>query len=522
MAFFTSEIDRRVIPNWRNFGETCYMGELGSYRQKSLSRTPYPIDEYIESWGDNQNVLFASELIGAAVTNDQVKREEIVNAADFIIKNKDKANILQLDLANSIITNAEQVQDKIPSESLLDRLSSREEVWPKIAYLKIRISFYPYNPILYVEIARYYLLLGQEDKAKQMMAIAQHLAPNNRYVTRCSARMWLHYDELERAHDVICHNEMLKADPWLLASEISINMMRGRSSRYIKTAKAMLSSGNYDPFSITELASTIGTLEYNEGANKKSRDFFHQSLVRPNDNSLAQAEWAVSKRIPLIIKGKDAVEVKGNYEAMFRYKYQHDKFGDALEEAVDWLCDMPFSFDAALAGSKTAYIHLKKYDVAEKILNIALNAHPNDPTFLNNLAYTYALDGKIEEAEMKLGQLEKQTKEDADEITVCRKATKGLVAFKKKDVELGRSLYQEAITMAKDLGDQELVWNAILNYLREEMLATGVRLPEEVINEVRSIQANADQKYITALKEEVIALIEDRTIKPEGVNKNTL
>ena len=54
------------------------------------------------------------------------------------------------------------------------------------------------------------------------------------------------------------------------------------------------------------------------------------------------------------------------------------------------------------------------------------------------------------------------------------------------------------------------------------MLATGERLPEEVINEVRSIQANADQKYITALKEEVIALIEDRTIKPEGVNKNTL
>lgn len=518
MAFVTSDIDRKVIPNWRKFGETCYMGEVGFYRQKLIIASPYPIDEYIESWGDNQNVLFASELIGAAVTNDQVKREEVVNAADYIIKNKDKANILQLDLANSIITNAEQIQDKIPSESLLDRLSSREEIWPKIAYLKLRISFYPYNPILYVEIARYYLLLGQEDKAKQMMVIAQHLAPNNRYVTRCAARMWLHYDELERAHDVITHNEMLKADPWLLASEISINMLRGRSSRNIKTAKAMLTSANYDPFSITELASTLGTLEYNEGANKKSRDFFHQSLVRPNDNSLAQAEWAVSKRIPLIIKGKEAVEVKGNYEAMFRYKYQHDKFADALEEAVDWLCDTPFSFDAALAGSKTAYIHLKKFDIAEKILNIGLNAHPNDPTFLNNLAYTYALDGKIEEAETKLGQLEKQTKEDADEITVCRKATKGLVAFKKKDVERGRYLYQEAITMAKDLGDQELVWNAVLNYLREEILATDERLPEEVINEVRSIQANPDQKYISALKDEVIALVEGRTIKAEGVN----
>jgi hypothetical protein len=131
------------------------MGEVGSYKQKPISEISYSIDEYIESWDGNKNVLYASELIGAAVTNDQVKREEVVNAADFIIKNKDKANILQLDLANSIITNAEQIQDKIPSESLLDRLSSREEIWPKIAYLKLRISVYPYNPILYVEIARY-------------------------------------------------------------------------------------------------------------------------------------------------------------------------------------------------------------------------------------------------------------------------------------------------------------------------------------------------------------------------------
>ena len=75
--------------------------------------------------------------------------------------------------------------------------------------------------------------------------------------------------------------------------------------------------------------------------------------------------------------------------------------------------------------------------------------------------------------------------------------------------------------MAKDLGDQELVWNAVLNYLREEILATGEPLPEEVSNEVKSIQANADQKYISALKDEIVALIEDRTIKPEKMNKST-
>lgn len=513
MAFVISDIERRVIPNWRNFGETCYMGELGFHTQLSLPVNPYPIDEYIDSWDDNKNILFASELVGAAVTNDQTKREEVIGAADFIIKNRDKANPLQLELANSIICNAEETYDKVPSESLLDKLSSREEIWPKVAYLKLRISEYPYNPILYVEIARYYILLGQADKAKNMMAVAIHLAPNNRYVTRCAARMWLHLEDLERAHGVIILNEMLKTDPWLLASEISINMLRSRSSRFIKGAKAMLGSANFDPFSLTELASTIGTLEYIEGANKKSRDFFHQSLIKPNDNSLAQAEWAVSKRIPLVIKGKEAVEVKRNYEAMFRYKYQHDNFADALEEAVDWLCDTPFSIEAALAGSNTAYIHLKKYNIAEKILNIGLNAHPNAPILLNNLAYTYALDGKIDDAEVKLSHIERISKAEIDlETNICLIATKGLVAFKRKDFDSGRYLYHQAINMAKGLDDKELVWNASLNYLREEMIATGELPSEEIVKYVKGIQPNPDQKYITALKEDVIALWENKTI----------
>lgn len=512
MAFVISDIERRVIPNWRNFGETCYMGELGSYKQNPTLIKPYPIDEYIESWNDNKNILYASELISAAIANDQTHREEVVGASDYIIKNKDKANIIQLDLASSILTNAEQTPDRVPSESLLDKLSSREEIWPKVAYMKYRISEYPYNPILYVETARYYILLGQPEKAKQMMAIAIHLAPNNRYVVRCAARMWLHFYDIERAHDVLIHNEMLKSDSWLLASEISINMLRGRSSRNIKVAKAMLNSGNYSPFSITELASTLGTMEFIEGSIKKSRDFFNQSLLKPNDNSLAQAEWAVSKKIPLIIKGKDAIEVKKNSEAMFRYNYQKDNFADALENAVDWLCDMPFSFEAALAGSNTAYIHLKKYDVAEKILNVGLNAHPNAPTLLNNLAYTLALDGKLDDANAKIEQVERLGKTEVDiETEVCLTATKGLVAFRKKDVNLGRLLYHEAINKARELKDKELIWNAALNYLREEMVATGEMPPEDIMNKVRGIQANSDQKYITVLKEDVLALWEKRT-----------
>lgn len=47
---------------------------------------------------------------------------------------------------------------------------------------------------------------------------------------------------------------------------------------------------------------------------EKSRDLFNQSLVDPNDNSLAQAEWAmISARIPITIQS--GLNVKCSHES---------------------------------------------------------------------------------------------------------------------------------------------------------------------------------------------------------------
>lgn len=521
MASIILDEDRLVLPNWRSYQETTALGELGFYNLKTVNGKHYKIDEYVCDWYDNRNVLFAGELISAAVSNSQTDREEVTDAAEFIMKNRDKASSVQIELANSIITKTEQTGEHVQSGSILDGLLKKEDIYPKIVLLKKRLVDDPYNPILYVEIARYYVMLGQEQKAKKAMLTAVHLSPHSRYVTRSAARMMLDLEDREEgqqlAHDIIIKNELLTQDPWLLASELSVNMQRGRSSRYIGNSRSILSSGNFDPFTLSELASALGTHELLGGSKKRGRDYFIKSLEKPNDNSLAQAEWAISRHVPISVIGNEALQVKKNYEAQSMYNYFKDDYQEALQQAELWLLDTPFSIRAVLHGSEIAGIHLKQHEVAEQILNIGLQAHPKEACLINNLAYSYALDNKLKEAEKQLEKIGRMSVNDVNKETlVCYTATKGLVAYRKKNIEEGRDLYTKALHLAKEYGidDAELRWNAALNFIREEIRALPeAPIPDEYVNFVDSIQEKPSQKYITQMKADVVSLMKNRTLE---------
>lgn len=507
MAFVNIELDRKIVPNWRPFQETSYLGEL-SFCYSPSNIHHYPIDEYVNSWRDNRQILFASELLSAAVSNDQLNISEVKDAASFILQNKSKANYAQIELAEVILESPEIDIIKVGIDKILEKLSQIQDIQIRIKQLKYKINRFPYNPILYVEIARNYIMLGQKEKARFNMNIALHLAPNNRYVTRSAVRMYIHLDDMEQAHSVITNNSTFKYDPWLLAPEISLKLMMNKSSNFVKQARNLLNQ-DVSPFYITELASSLGTLEYHYGGKRKSRDLFRQSLIMPNDNSLAQAEWAFLKQIPIRITRETVESVKRNHEAQSLYSYYVGDYNRALEETVDWLLDAPFSEEATLRGSSIAYNFLKKYDLAARILNIGLKAHPGDPVYLNNLAYTLALDNKIDEAQKRMDELLRISKVDIDESTaVCMKATQGLIAYRKGNVEEGRRLYLEAMKDSKELKDnrEEYNWKAILNYLREEIrLAVGI--PENVITIIEGIHERPDMKDITKMKEDIKQMV---------------
>ena len=199
-------------------------------------------------------------------------------------------------------------------------------------------------------------------------------------------------------------------------------------------------------------------------------------------------------------------KVNLSYEANALNAFQNDNYEDALKASIRWLNDMPYSKSPVFVGANIAYTFLKDYKTAAKIIERGLEANPNEPAFLNNLAYTYALDGKLVQANEIIRRFNKIP--DIDERTrICVTATRGLIAYREKKIEEGRCLYLEAINAAKNIPeDPTYNWNAILNFIREDILATHV-IPFDVNEVLEQIHDTPKDRGVKVLKEDIQKLI---------------
>lgn len=506
MAFLCETPDRRVIPNWRSLRDTVSNGEL---EYPSNEHIAFNLEEYEHDWSREHSLLYASELVSAAVANGIRHNSVAKDAAEFVLNQDGKTTESQRTVALSLL--AEDNDRAFPkcNHEIDELLMNTGEIYAKIGYLKSIIRKYPFSPINYVEVARFYTMIGQTNQAIKMMNIALGLDPENRFISRSAARLFVHVEDLDLAHYVLRKNKQVAFDPWLMASEISVNLLRERSSSLIKKGVALINSGDFSPFSLSELSSSLGTLEFVKGTQKRSKLFFEKSLISPNDNSLAQAEWAKANKLSLHFDKTVCDKVNMSYEANALYAYQKDKYEDALKASIRWLNDMPYSKNPIFVGANISYTFLKDYKTAAKILKRGLEANPNEPAFINNLAYTYALDGKLVEANEIIQKANKVS--DIDERTqICLSATRGLIAYREKRIEEGRALYMEAIKAAKDIpGDPTYNWNAILNFIREEILATNL-IPSDVDEVLNQIHEAPKDKGVKMLKQDIQQLISKR------------
>lgn len=488
------------------FERYCLNGEL---EYPSNEHIAFNLEEYEHDWSREHSLLYASELVSAAVANGIRHNSVAKDAAEFVLNQDGKTTESQRTVALSLL--AEDNDRAFPkcNHEIDELLMNTGEIYAKIGYLKSIIRKYPFSPINYVEVARFYTMIGQTNQAIKMMNIALGLDSENRFISRSAARLFVHVEDLDLAHYVLRKNKQVAFDPWLMASEISVNLLRERSSSLIKKGVALINSGDFSPFSLSELSSSLGTLEFVKGTQKRSKLFFEKSLISPNDNSLAQAEWAKANKLSLHFDKTVCDKVNMSYEANALYAYQKDKYEDALKASIRWLNDMPYSKNPIFVGANISYTFLKDYKTAAKILKRGLEANPNEPAFMNNLAYTYALDGKLVEANEIIQKANKVS--DIDERTqICLSATRGLIAYREKRIEEGRALYMEAIKAAKDIpGDPTYNWNAILNFIREEILATNL-IPSDVDEVLNQIHEAPKDKGVKMLKQDIQQLISKR------------
>jgi len=504
--------ERRLIPNWRSFGKTTVLGELNSVSNIDKNEgLIFGIDDYIIDWKANKSASFASDLLSAAIVNNFTKNNEVINAANFILSNSDKATKSQINIAQTIIkANSNEIiefENFTNVENLNDVLNVKS-IWRKIGEIKKKIKKYPYNSILYVELSRLYSIIGLENKSITSMKSALHLSNDNRFILRSATRLFTHvnYEDDENInfiHKILKKTKATLFDPWLLSAELSLSTLKNQSSKFIKQGYSLINSKNYDLFSLTELQSSLATIEMLNGSHKKSRDLFHKSIIKPNDNSLAQFEWATTKDDKIKLD-KLPENIKLDFEAKAIDSFHSGKYKESVKNAIKWFADMPFSKRPIMFGSNLSTIILKNHQLSIDFLNNGLISHPNDPQIINNLAYSYSLNNEPEKA---LSLINKVNHSELDYTTeVCLIATRGLANYKIGNIEEGRKLYLEAIQSTKDNNERELNWVAILNFAREE-LSVNPKEKENLSDVIDKIPDDSKNIEITTLKNDVLEII---------------
>jgi tetratricopeptide (TPR) repeat protein len=197
------------------------------------------------------------------------------------------------------------------------------------------------NPVLLTDIALALTSLGHEGAAERYIKAALALAPNSRFVLRSASRFFLHTGDDQRAHDILKAAPRVKADPWLQASEIAVATVRGRPSMLKKSTLRDLIDATTIDLQRTELASAVATVELLSGETKRAKKLFQKSIEHPNDNSLAQAEWA-AQRLKLVVD-EQALSTPLSFEAKSNFAFRQLNLDEAISQAVLWSQDEPFA-----------------------------------------------------------------------------------------------------------------------------------------------------------------------------------
>lgn len=458
MALFLDKSNRYLIPSWKPF----------SFSQDELRplcmlqpREAGDISPYVTEWKASKNIVSAGELLSSAIINNRTE-EEIVKDAIVFINNADEG-------VPEPLRNVAKDYSDIDIEPTIHLLSGTE-IYQKIAALKYSLSLYPNNAIYHIDIARCYVLLGQIKKAEEHIYLALYFDSNNRFVVRAASRFYLHIGERKKAISVLRHSSLLRKDPWLLASEISVSQLCDKSTGNVKRAIQTIESRKYSDFDLTELRSAVGMEELKNGAYKKGTGLINKSLIAPSENSLAQAQWAINnKQLTL-----DMPEVVNPLfgEANCYELYRKADYENALNAALMWQALTPYSYKCAMYGSKIATIHLNQYDKSEELLTHYLLTNKEESverrTAQNDLAYALALNNNPDEAQ---GYLDKAFKgvdfQQIQKEDICLFATQGLVEFRKDNPENGSEWYEKAIDMCNQVADKYMLHSAQVNYCRE-------------------------------------------------------
>lgn len=486
MPSYNEDKDRLVLPRWRSFQSTLKTHELSPLirliEQPQMNITTF--NKLKQDWRTHHTFSFAADLVSCAIVLGL--ELEVQDAAKFILSDRRQG-------FKAVKRIARQALGEKESE-IVEARSDREV----IHRLRNRLRDEPRNTLLWVDLARFYLIKGTYKKAEDSMRVAFNLAPENRFVLRSASRLYLHLNQPDKeeygriAHDILRKSDRVKRDPWILAAEIAVASVAKRTSRNIKHAKAILESRAFNPFQLSELASAVGTLELESGKIKQAKKIIRIAIEDPSENAAAQLAWFGRKSKDLQIDEELTNIRETSNEAQSWFYYYTSDWKNAELKARKWLIDQPFSSWPAIFDSFILSGILEEYKESMDVAKQGLIASPDNFTLLNNYAFAAVNAGEIENAKKYFRRI-KYLKLNKKEQIIWH-ATHGLLFFREGDFVNGRFEYRRAIEKALRSGDDRLEARANLYFALEELRASTPEA-ENYRNEALSISARLINQY---------------------------
>ncbi len=458
------ESKRRLVPRWRSLATTIKSGELASPMPRTEVRAPdeilpRPSDflHRLERWNLSPSLVTAAELVESGIVEGREK--DAVDAARRLVSIDKNAAPLIREQAAKLLERMGSGRD-IPS----DLKTGPVAIKGARDFIRVNLR----DPLGWVELALAQTVRGASAAAERSMSVALKLAPDNRHVLRSAARLFLHRDDPERAIRTIGGSAATPTDPWLMASEIALAQVAGKSSRFLKRGAAVLAAGGYHPRQITELAGAVGTEELVNGNRRKSRRWFTQSMVDPTGSALAQGEWATASLGDGLISEDQLLAAFENEEALAFHLFRHRRFGAVKHACSQWALNDPFSVRPFEFGTLSAG-YANDFEAALAFARRGLEMKPDSAFLLNALAFSAASLGILAEATEAVSKINPASTDRPQRLVAI--ANQGLIAFRQGNEGVARLFYAEAIDGFRRDGAFESVARAKIYLAREAMLA---------------------------------------------------
>jgi tetratricopeptide (TPR) repeat protein len=461
---------RRLVPRWRNLSATLESKELGvptkGASNENALGTSGDFLGRLERWRISPDLISAAELVEAAIVEGR-EHEAVPAARRLLTVDETAAPLIRQQAAALLVRTGHS--EELPHNSLIRPSHAQEPRY----YTRL----HPRDPLAWVELSLHQTIGGHSVAADRSMTVALSLAPHNRHVLRSAARLFLHQNDPEHAHDLLAGNEATRHDPWLIASEIALAEVAKRRSRFAKTGQRLLDAAGFPVRQITELAGAIGTEELLSGNRRRARKTFALSMRDPTGNSLAQGEWAAADLghdlVP-VARLKSAPEPS---EALAFHLHRLGHFKYVASVCTQWASADPFSIRPYEFGAATAGF-IEQYDTAAALALKGLQLRPNAPSLMNAGAFALASGGRLAEAE---AMLDRMGMVDDQWWRHFASANRGLLAYRAGDEPRAIAYYRQAIEGFEKAGHSELSAKARVYLAREAVIAHSDFAPEFLV-----------------------------------------